>query len=206
MVIQKLDDYFFKITSGDLTIGINPISKESKKKETRFGSDVALMQVRHSDFNGAELMDAKGKELFAAKGPGEYEVKDIFIKGFGSKTKYGGEEQSMTLYSLTLEGANLFFCGPLFDKDLPEAALEEMYQANIIFVPVNGDDVMEAAEAATLLKKFSPQYVVPMTGDKSAAEAFFAAIGQEPAFEEKLTLRSKDFSVETTKVVALKQA
>ena len=206
MVIQKLDDYFFKITSGDLTIGINPISKTSSKKETRFGSDVALVQVRHDDFNGSELMDAKGKELFVARGPGEYEVQDVFIKGFDSKTKYGGDEQHMTLYSLTLEGANLFFCGPLFDKDLSEQALEEMYQAHIIFVPVNGGDVMEAAEAATLLKKFSPQFIIPMTGEKSAAEAFFAAIGQEPTFEDKLTLRSKDFNTETTKVVALKQA
>ena len=206
MVIQKLDDYFFKITSGDITIGINPISKESKKKETRFGSDIALLQLRHPDFNGSELMDAKGKELFVAKGPGEYEVQDIFVKGFESKTKYGGEEQMMSLFSLSLEGSNLFFCGPLFDKELPEAALEEMYQANIIFVPVNGDDVMEAAEAATLLKKFSPQYIIPMTGEKAAAESFFAAIGQEPTFEDKLTLRSKDFATETTKVVALKQS
>jgi len=206
MVIQKLDDYFFKITSGDLTIGINPISKESKKKETRFGSDVALIQLRHPDFNGEELMDAKGKKLFVAKGPGEYEVSDIFIKGFRAPTKLGGVESYMTQYSVTLEGANLFFCGPMFDKSVAEDASEELYQANIIFIPVNGDDVMEAAEAASFVKKFSPQFIVPLTGDKDAVEAFFSTMGQEPQYEDKLTLRSKDFDSDTTKVVALKQA
>lgn len=206
MVIQKLDDYFFKITSGDLTIGVNPISKESKKKETRFGSDVALIQLRHPDFNGEELMDAKGKKLFTAKGPGEYEVSDIFIKGFRAPTKYGGTDSHMTLYSVALEGANLFFCGPMFNKDVPEDASEELYQANIIFIPVNGDDVMEAVEAASFAKKFSPQYIVPLTADKDAADAFFSSFGQEPVYEDKLTLRSKDFTAETTKVIALKQA
>ena len=65
---------------------------------------------------------------------------------------------------------------------------------------------MEAVEAATFAKKFSPQYIVPLTGEKSAAEAFFSSFGQEPVYEEKLTLKKKDFDAETTKVIALKQA
>lgn len=205
MVIQKLDDYFFKITSGDITIGINPISKESKKKETRFGADIALIQARHSDFNGEELMKSKGKETVVCKGPGEYEVKDIFIKGYSVGTKYADLTQS-TLYSVTLENANLVFCGPLFDKKVSEEVSEELYQADIIFVPVNGDNVMESAEAATFVKKFSPKYIVPLTGEKEAAEAFFSSFGQDPVYEDKMTLKKKDFDAETTKVIALKQA
>ncbi len=205
MVIQKLDDYFFKITSGDITIGINPISKESKKKETRFGADIALIQARHIDFNGEELMKSKGKETVVCKGPGEYEVKDIFIKGYSVGTKYGDLSHS-TLYSVTLEGANLLFCGPLFDKALSEEAMEEMYQADIIFVPVNGDNVMEAVEAAAFVKKFTPKYIIPLTGEKAAAEAFFAEFGNEPMYEDKLTLKKKDFDAEAVKIVALKQA
>ena len=76
---------------------------------------------------------------------------------------------------------------------------------HIIFVPVNGDDVMESVEAAAFAKKFSPKYIVPLTGDKDAAEAFFSSFGQEPTYEEKLTLKKKDFDLETTKVIALKQ-
>ncbi len=206
MVIQKLDDYFFKISSGDLTIGINPISKQSKKKETRFGADIALIQLRHPDFNGEELMKSKGKETVVAKGPGEYEVRDVFIKGYRVPTKYDKSVSHGTMYSLVLENANLLFCGPIFDKQVSEEASEELYQANIIFVPVNGDNVMEAVEAATFVKKFSPQYIVPLTGEKKAAEAFFKSFGQEPTYEDKLTLKKKDFMTEATKVVALKQA
>ncbi len=206
MVIQKLDDYFFKITSGDITIGVNPISKESKKKETRFGADIALLQARHPDFNGEELMQSKGKDTVVCKGPGEFEVKDIFIKGYRVPTKYSDDISHATMFSLVLEGATLFFCGPIFDKQVSEEASEELYQANIIFIPVNGDNVMEAVEAATFAKKFSPQYIVPLTGEKSAAEAFFSSFGQEPAYEDKLTLKKKDFDMETTKVIALKQA
>ena len=206
MVIQKLDDYFFKITSGDITVGINPISKESKKKETRFGADIALLQARHQDFNGEELMKSKGKETVVCKGPGEYEIKDIFVKGYRVPTKYDESISHSTMYSMVLEGATLFFCGPIFDKNVSEEASEELYQANIIFIPVNGDNVMEAVEAATFAKKFSPQYIVPLTGEKSAAEAFFSSFGQEPVYEEKLTLKKKDFDAETTKVIALKQA
>lgn len=206
MVIQKLDDYFFKITSGNLTIGVNPISKQSKKKETRFGADIALIQLHHDDFNGSEMMEYKDKDLFVAKGPGEYEVKDVFIKGYQVPTKFSQDMTHATLYSMVLEDANLVFCGPIFDKEVPEEASEELYQANIIFIPVNGDNVMEAAEAAKFVKKFSPQYIVPLTGDKKAAEAFFQSFGQDPEYEDKLTLKKKDFDAETTKVIALKQA
>jgi len=150
-------------------------------------------------------MKSKGKETVVCKGPGEYEVKDIFIKGYSVGTKYD-ELNHSTMYSVTLEGANLLFCGPLFDKNIPEEASEELYQADIIFVPVNGENVMEAVEAATFTKKFSPKYIIPLTGEKKAADAFFSSFGQDPVYEDKLTLKKKDFDMETTKVIALKQA
>lgn len=206
MVIQKLDDYFFKVTLGDLTIGINPISKESKKESTRFGSDIVLVQARHPDFNGTEMMESKGKNTFVAKGPGEYETQEIFIKGFRADSKYDKSISHCTIYSVLIEGATLVFCGPLFDGALSEEAKEELYQANILFVPVNGGNVMDAPEAAKFAKQFSPNFVVPMTGDKKAAAAFFEAMGQDPTYEEKLTLKKKDFETETTKAIALKQA
>src|SRR5450631_1774437 len=91
MVITHYGGEFFKIAFGDATLALNPISKDSKLKPSRFGADVALVSLNHEDFNGVEQIGFGEKTPFVVSGPGEYEIKGIFIKGFLTKSNYGGK-------------------------------------------------------------------------------------------------------------------
>ena len=91
MVITYQGGYFFKVQFGDITLAVNPISKDSKLKSSRFGADVALVSANNGDMNGVDQVSFGGKEAFSITGPGEYEIKDVFIKGFASETNYGGD-------------------------------------------------------------------------------------------------------------------
>src|SRR5581483_19983 len=88
MVITYLGGAFVKVQFGDITLAVNPVSKDSKKfKPSRFGSDIALVSLNHPDMAGLDQVSFGEKQAFSITGPGEYEIKDVFIKGFKSDSK-----------------------------------------------------------------------------------------------------------------------
>ena len=124
-----------KIQFGDTTVAYNPVSKDSKFKSSKYGADIVLISANHPDLNGVENASRGEKEPFAVTGPGEYEVGGIFIRGFLSKTEYGGEEKVNTIYLMNLENMNLCFLGVLSSLDVIDsetsAALDDI---DILFV------------------------------------------------------------------------
>ena len=113
MIITYHGVDFFKVSFGDTTIAVNPVSKDSKFKSTKFGSDITLVSLNSPEHNGTDITSRGEKESFLIQGPGEYEVSGVFIKGFLSKSNYGGEERFNTIYTVTLEGMSLCFLGAL---------------------------------------------------------------------------------------------
>ena len=85
MIVSSHGGQFVKIQSGDTIVAVNPISKSSKLKSVKFGADVGLISQNTPDYNGREEISFGGKTPFVATGSGEYEVKNIFIKGIFKK-------------------------------------------------------------------------------------------------------------------------
>src|SRR3989344_8406686 len=94
MIISYHGMDFFKVSFGDTTIAVNPISKDSKFKSTKFGSDITLVSLNSPEHNGVDITSRGEKESFLIKGPGEYEVSGVFIKGFLSYSNYSCPEQA----------------------------------------------------------------------------------------------------------------
>jgi hypothetical protein len=90
MIITYHGAEFFKVQFGETILAFNPISKESKLKATRFGADIALISINHKDMNGADQLSFGDREPFIVNGPGEYEIKGVFVKGYPSEYAYGG--------------------------------------------------------------------------------------------------------------------
>lgn len=206
MVITYQGGHFFKVQFGDITLAVNPVSKDSKLKSSRFGADIALVSANDADMNGVEQVSFGGKEAFAVTGPGEYEIKDVFIKGFGSETQQGGEKKINTIYTVQLEGMNLCFLGALSTKDLPTEANEDIEKIDVLFVPVGsatGD--LSPSDAYKLAVKLEPKLVIPVAGDDSAAlKAFLKEAGEDAQKpQDKLTLKKKDLDGKDVDVVVL---
>ncbi|MBA3732839.1 MBL fold metallo-hydrolase [Patescibacteria group bacterium] len=197
MIITYHGADFFKVTFGDTTIAVNPISKDSKLKATRFGSDITLISLNSPEHNGSDVTSRGDKESFLIKGPGEYEVSGVFIKGFLSKSNYGGEEKVNTIYTVYLEGINLCFLGALGDKDLSSETKEAIDGIDILFVPIGGNGVLDAASAHKLAVQFEPKLIIPShfedVGDKNALKVFLKESGSEAVKPvDKLTIKKKD--------------
>ncbi len=212
MVITYHGGEFFKVSFGDTTLAFNPISKDSKLKAARFGADIALISLNHPDFNGADQVSHGDKQPFVINGPGEYEVGGIFVKGFASKSEYGGEERINTIYHVTLEGMNLLFLGAANEKKFGQELGEALEVVDILFLPIGGEGVLSPSDANDLAVDLAPHIVIPMhytgaagsLGTKDALQVFLKEAGGNGAGTvDKLTLKKKDLEGKEGEIVVL---
>ncbi len=209
MIITYLGGESFKVSFGDTTLAFNPISKDSKLKSAKFGADVVLSTINHPDMNGVDQVSFGEKKPFAVNGPGEYEIKGVFIKGFGSTSEYDGEKRINTIYSVALEGMNICFLGAINEEALPKEADENIDGIDILFLPIGGKGVLDASKAYKLAVSLEPKLIIPMhygdIGAEGALKTFLKEAGENPKAEPKLTLKKKDLEGKDAEVVVLEK-
>ncbi|MFZ2523073.1 MAG: MBL fold metallo-hydrolase [Minisyncoccia bacterium] len=208
MIITYHGADFFKVSFGDTTIAVNPVSKDSKIKGKSFGSDITLISVNSPEHNGSDSTSRGEKESFVINGPGEYEVQGVFIKGFLSKSVYGDKERVNTIYTVNLENINLCFLGALSEKDLSPETKEAIDGVDLLFVPVGGNGVLDPASAHKLAVQFEPKVIIPShyaeVGDKDALKKFLKESGDEEVKPvDKLTIKRKDIETMEGEVIVL---
>ncbi len=215
MIITYHGVDFFKVSFGDTTIAVNPISKDSKIKSSRFGADITLVSLNSPEHNGSDVTSRGDKESFLINGPGEYEVSGVFIKGFLSHSNYSssgraGPEQPKinTIYTVSLEGMTLCFLGALGDKELSAEAKEAIEETDILFVPIGGDGVLDPTTAHKLAVQFEPKLIIPShygeVGEAGALKKFLKEAGEEDVKPvDKLTIKKKDLENREGDVIVL---
>ena len=215
MIITYHGVDFFKVQFGDTVLAVNPISKDSKFKSTRFGSDITLVSLNSPEHNGADITSRGDKESFLINGPGEYEVSGVFVKGFLSKSNYpsigsgqAGTNKINTIYKISLEGMNLCFLGALSDAQLSPEAKEAIEETDILIVPIGGDGVLDAGTAHKLAVQFEPKIIIPShygeVGEQGALKKFLKEAGEESVRPvDKLTVKKKDLEGKEEEVIVL---
>lgn len=168
----------WKISQGDLAVSVNPQSKVS--------ADVTLFSSGKSD--------TSEKSGFVIMGPGEYEIKDISIKGFLSVGEAG---KINTIYVVNFEGMNLCFLGSLANIELPSETLEQMEDIDILFAPVTSHKLAVSLE---------PSLIIPADYNAESLKKFLKEVGEDEVKpEEKLVIKKKDLEGKEGEIVVLKQ-
>jgi L-ascorbate metabolism protein UlaG (beta-lactamase superfamily) len=195
-----------------MVLAFNPVSKSSKTGIfIHFGADIALITTNHLDYNGVEQLSHGEREPFVIDGPGDYEIKEIFIKGVLSDAFIGGKKYINTIYLFSLDNINIAFLGALSDAEFSKESREDINSPDILFIPVGGlpaqagKGMLDAKGAAKLASSLEPKLIIPMDYDESTLKAFLKEMGEEKAeVVDKLTLRGKDLDNKEGEVVVLK--
>lgn len=182
MIISYQGAECFKISQGDLSLVVNPTSKIS--------ADVTLFTSGHGE--------ASEKAGFLIEGPGEYEIKDIFIKGFQIKDG----ETYKTTYLITFEGIKLCFLGAI----LPVKDIEDV---DILLVPTSTDP----AEAYKLAVALEPSVMIPFSSDDPSTGSgqgkglaqFLKEGGQKVEAIDKYVVKKKDLEGKEGEIVLLRE-
>jgi L-ascorbate metabolism protein UlaG (beta-lactamase superfamily) len=217
MIITHFGRQHFKLQVGDLTVAVNPLSKEGKGKVAKYGADITLITTNHPDYNGAEQTEHGEKVPFVISSPGEYEVKEIFIKGFGTTTKLsegnpsshnatkGQEKEKVyqnTSYVFTIDSMRVTFLGAI--NHMLEAEHKEIIdETDILFVPVGSDTfLLNPYDAHKLAVSLEPKIIIPMDYDEKSLPVFLKEAGAEKIEPlEKLTIKKKDIEGKVSEVV-----
>ncbi len=200
MVITHHGGQCFKVTFGDLTLVLDPISKGGTLPPVRFGADIVLVSRNHPDMNGIEEVTYGDKMPFAVTGPGEYERQGVIIQGFLSRSAYGcskGQTEAInTIYVVGLEDMTLVHLGALSDTELSKEARESIDEIDVLFLPIGGEGVLTPSAAHELAVSLEPKIIVPMhwsgMGQPMALETYLKKVDSGSEKVDKLTLKKKD--------------
>ncbi len=205
MIITYFGKQFFKIQQGETVLSFNPVSKSSKTGVTaHFGSDIALVTTNHPDYNGIEQLSHGDREPFVVNGPGDYEVKEIFIRGVMSDALLDDKKYINTIYIFSVDNINIVFLGALTNGEISKEAREAIGSPDILFIPVGGKGLLDAKSAAKLSSSLETKMIIPMDYDDASLKTFLKEAGEEKALDlDKLTLKIKDLENKEGDVIVL---
>lgn len=143
---------------------------------------------------------------FVVNGPGEYEVKGVFVTGISSGTHTRG-----TLYRITAEEMRVVHLGTLAAPLTPED-IDRLGDVDVLLVPVAGTGGFGAKEMASVVSSIEPRVVIPMhyetpglTISLPKPDAFLKELGSSKVVpEEKVRLLRKELPDGEMRVILLK--
>ncbi len=171
----------------------------------------SFVKVQHGDlavaWNQGNLNQMKigGRDAFIIEGPGEYEIENVFVRGFGV---LGPDNKFNTIYVLSLDGLRLVHLGELGEASLPEAVTSSLGEIDILFVPLSASrgGGSTPAEASRLASTLEPKLIIPLTDSESLIKQFLKEAGSESVKPvDKLVLKKKDLAEKEGEVVLLTQ-
>lgn len=206
MIITYHGKGHIKLVTGDVVIALGPVGKQSKRRQTKYGADIALIPLQHEDYNGYENVTLGAKTPFVIKGAGEYEVKNIFINAFSAKVNRGKDTYIATSFVFNFDGMRVAYIGQIRDLLAPEHK-EIIDTVDILFVPVGGDDNnLNPYDANKLATGLEPLIIIPIDHDEKTLPIFLKESGSEKVQPvEKLTIKKKDIADKKSEVIILEE-
>jgi L-ascorbate metabolism protein UlaG (beta-lactamase superfamily) len=150
----------FRIRTREVTVVNDPYEKSIGLNFPRPRADLVTVSHNHQGHDYAEGVRGEAKVI---SGPGEYEIRGVFITGvqtFHDK-KNGKDRGKNTAYVMTIDGVNICHLGDLGHVPTQTQA-ESFGNVDILLIPVGGVSTINASEAAEVVALFEPQIVIPM--------------------------------------------
>ncbi|CAN5527476.1 MBL fold metallo-hydrolase [soil metagenome] len=198
----------FRIKAREATILTDPVGKNTGFSMSRQTADIVTISHDHPGHTNLNVVKPEFKEI---RGPGEYEMNDVFVTGI--RTYHDSESGATlgynTVYLIEVEGMVVCHLGDL-GHPLQADQIEEMSRCDILLIPVGGGPLISADQAAEIVSLFEPRVIIPMqfatsTGDldRMSLEPFVKALGvAAPDPIEKFSVRSSELT-DTLRLVVL---
>jgi len=194
----------------NVNVVIDPFDETIGLRAPKLEADLLLVSHGHHDHNNKKGVLGN---YFLVEGPGEYEVKDIFVQGIQSfhDTSEGKDRGMNTIYTIEAEDLKICHLGDLGQKELTPEQVEQIGDVDILMIPVGGNFTIEAKEAVKIISQIEPSIVIPMHYfipklkiKLEGVDKFLKTMGikkLDPV--AKLSIKKKDISPEEAKIVVL---
>jgi L-ascorbate metabolism protein UlaG (beta-lactamase superfamily) len=198
----------FRLETKDFSLLIDPFSPEIGLRPPKIKDNVVLVSHNHYDHNNTESLP---EDTLLINGPGEYEVKGVFIKGIQSfHDKNQGRERGLnTIYAIKIEDLILVHMGDFGEGVLSEEQVEKIGEVDVLMIPVGGIYTLNYKEAIEVISQIEPKIIVPMHYkipdlkiDIEGPEKFLKEMSLTPEKADKLyKIQKKNLPTEEMKLV-----
>ena len=194
-----------------VNIVVDPFDEGTGLRVPKLEADILLVSHEHHDHNNVKAVEG---DPFLIQGPGEYEIKGVYIQGIDSfhDASLGKEKGQNTIYTIEVEDLRLCHLGDLGQKELTPEQVEKIGEIDILIIPVGGVYTISAKEAVKIMSQIEPNIVIPMHYQipklkikLEELDRFLKSMGIkkiEPL--PKLSIKKKDISSEEAKIIVLK--
>ena len=207
MTISWYGQSCFHLEGKDVSVLIDPFSKDLGLKTPRLNDNIFLLTHEHFDHNNLEGVSP---EAFVIRGPGEYETKGIFVHGISSfHDNMEGKERGLnTIYVVNFEDMNICHLGDLGQTKLTEEQVEAIGNIDILMVPVGGNYTIDGQQAAEIVSQIEPKVIIPMhykidglKVDLDDNKKFLKSVGLQPEKVDVFKINRKSLPQEEIKLV-----
>ena len=200
--VEPLGHSSFKISGQGAGLVVDPFHREATglewKKRT---ADLVLVTKDEPAYNNVEGVSGFP---YIISGPGEYEVKGIYVCGISS--------DGNTFYQFKVGGIFFLHLGSL-NCSLNDEQLSGIGEIDILFVPVGGVSTLDPEKAAEVVARVEPRVVIPMHYQRDTeplsgfapVEKFTEEMGERVERLSEFKLKSQADLPEETEVVILEQ-
>lgn len=210
MTINWYGQSCFRLENKDVSLLIDPFSKEIGLRIPRLNDTIFLVSHEHFDHNN---VTEAPKESFIVRGPGEYETKGVFVQGISSfhDNNQGKERGLNTMYIITMEDIRICHLGDLGQAKLTDEQIDAIGNVDILMIPVGGKYTIDAHQAVEIISEIEPKIIIPMHYkveglkiDLDGPQKFLKELGLKPEEVETFKINKKTLPQEEMKLVVFK--
>ena len=142
------------------TVVTDPYGDDIGYSLPRIRADVVTVTHDHPDHANVKAIKGNPQVIY---GPGEYEIKGIFVIGIPAQPEETQTEPGVrsTVYLFDFEGVTVCHLGDL-RRVLTQSQVEELGDVDVLLIPVGGGTTLGAAEASEVISLLEPKIVIPM--------------------------------------------
>ncbi|NOZ29725.1 MAG: MBL fold metallo-hydrolase [Chloroflexi bacterium] len=198
----------FRLRERGISIVTDPYDKDLGYTLPRLRADVVTSS--HAAPGHSHVRAIKGDPKVLS-GPGEYEIRGVFITGIPTwhARKRGQPDERNTVFLFDFNGISVCHLGDLGHL-LSEEQAEAIGEVGILLIPVGGGRTLDASRAAEVVSQLEPRIVIPMhyktpacTRNLDKIDKFLRAMGVSSVEPQEVLKISSSSLPDETQVVLL---
>jgi L-ascorbate metabolism protein UlaG (beta-lactamase superfamily) len=172
MQVEWYGQSAFRLSSAEATVVIDPFGDLPglKDRGLQFDypairgvtADLLLVTHEHADHNGVEVVGGDPVILRSTAGHLSSPMGDVTAIASEHDEVAGTERGPNTIFAFELDGLRVCHFGDFGQRMLREEQAEAIGPVELLFLPVGGGPTAGAQQAAAIVDRLSPRWVVPM--------------------------------------------
>jgi L-ascorbate metabolism protein UlaG (beta-lactamase superfamily) len=173
MRVEWFGQSAFRLDAEDKTVAIDPFAGMAEMASSRgmqfdyppiagVEADLLLVTHEHLDHNGVEAIDGEPAILRSTAGRLESPIGEVVAIASEHDAAAGTERGPNTIFVFELDGLRVCHFGDFGQNVLRDEQAAAIGRVDLLIVPVGGGPTAGAEQAAAIVERLSPRWVVPM--------------------------------------------